>query len=296
LLKLLKHPMLVVKDEYALYELVCQYIKDHPGIEESQISEMMGCIRYLWMSIDQLYQVEDNNSVPRYLLIEAFMERLRRIEGNQTSPKHEDNPRLLPRPPQSFTYEHPPISSANEGEPLPHGIMYHVATNRGTETWHNPSISGRITVLASSIERGVTHDLVGLASSDLWTKDIPSSWFTLDLGPNRTVVPTAYTLRHGMNFKADSLRTWELQGSSNGENWVCLRRHTNDTSLNSRYALTTWKIQNNSGLGSTSNPSLSPKQTAFRYFRILQSGRNSNNRNFLVLCGFEIYGELFERS
>jgi len=313
LLRLLQHPMLVVKDEFALYELICHYIKDHSEIEENQIAEMMGTVRFVWMSIDQLKEVEENPAVPRHLLIEAFMERLRRIEGNQTPQKHEDNPRLLPRPPQSYTYEYPPISALNEGEPLPHGIVYHIATNGGQEPWHNPSLSGRITILTSSIERGVTHDLVGLSSSDLWTKDIPSSWFTLDLGQSRSVAPTAYTLRHGMNFKADSLRTWELQGST-GDNWVCLRRHTNDTALNGRYSVNTWIITLNSNPLQHSNSNPNPnsnitnsnnntqqqqqqqQQTAFRYFRILQTGRNSNNRNFLVLCGFEIYGELFERS
>jgi hypothetical protein len=34
--------------------------------------------------------------------------------------------------------------------------------------------------------------------------------------------------------------------------------------------------------------------TPYRYFRILQTGHNSSNRNYLVLSGFEIYGELFE--
>jgi hypothetical protein len=29
-----------------------------------------------------------------------------------------------------------------------------------------------------------------------------------------TLVPNYYTLRHGGNYKADSLRTWDLQGES----------------------------------------------------------------------------------
>ncbi len=32
-----------------------------------------------------------------------------------------------------------------------------------------------------------------------------------DFGKNKTVTPTHYTLRHGGNYRADSLRTWDLQ-------------------------------------------------------------------------------------
>jgi len=34
----------------------------------------------------------------------------------------------------------------------------------------------------------------------------------------------------------------------------------------------------------------------FRYFRILQTGKNSGNTNFLSLSGIELYGELFENT
>ncbi len=34
----------------------------------------------------------------------------------------------------------------------------------------------------------------------------------IDLGRTRSVLPTHYSLRHGANWKADSLRTWDLQG------------------------------------------------------------------------------------
>lgn len=51
-------------------------------------------------------------------------------------------------------------------------------------------------------------------ATQLWTKDVPASWFCLDLGPTRSVLLMKYTLRHGMKFKSDSLRTWDLQVNS----------------------------------------------------------------------------------
>jgi hypothetical protein len=113
------------------------------------------------------------------------------------------------------------------------------------------------------------------------------------------VTPTHYTLRHGGNYKADSLRNWDLQGISSefskkilftlpscvgsvdGKNWVVLRRHSGDTSLTDKWATHTWSLH-------------LEKPQSFRYFRILQTGRNSSNHNFLVLSGVELYGDLYE--
>jgi len=126
---------------------------------------------------------------------------------------------------------------------------------------------------------------------------------------------------------ADSLRTWDFQGSIDGNQWVLLRRHTNDTALNGPFATHTWPILSggaSSGLPNVSPPTslggslnsllLPPSASApaspfpqptihmpssfegYRYFRILQTGHNSSNHNFLVLSGVELYGELYEKS
>lgn len=342
-LKLLQHSYLVVRNEYALYKYVCHYIQVHTEIEEDQIEDMMGTIRFVWMSYEELSQVAANPKVPRALIIETCMERLKKFESPSTARQPrteytfspvlvgEDPPRLRPRPPQSYIFEFTSDFDTN-------GIIYHVATMGNTQPWANPVLQGRIQVLASSLERGQGSDLVARKGMDCWSRDVPSSWVSFDLGPKRAVIPTAYSLRHGMNFRSDSLRTWDLQGSINGENWILCRRHTNDQALNSGYATHTWKISpiHPAGPSSLSAPSLplpstaispstSPTMTVvrpisvstgalstatssatssaatppaghmFRYFRILQTGRNSNNRNFLVVCGFEVYGELFER-
>jgi hypothetical protein len=62
-----------------------------------------------------------------------------------------------------------------------------------------------------------------------WTKDVPSSWFAVDLGVNRKAIPTYYTLVHGgsngyishffliiLDYEADILRNWYFQGSNDG--------------------------------------------------------------------------------
>lgn len=110
--------------------------------------------------------------------------------------------------------------------------------------------------------------------------DVPSSWFCIDLGITRTLVLTNITLRHGGNSKQDCLRNWVVQASNDNKNWIVLSRHKEDKSLDSNYATHTWCIT------SLTKP--------FRYFRILQTGRNSSFHNFLSLSGIEFYGELYE--
>ena len=86
------------------------------------------------------------------------------------------------------------------------GILYYLATNGGTEKWTNPHLINRVKVTASSIEVGKEWEILNATPSELWTKDVPASWFTIDFGPNRAVIPTDYSLRHGGNYRADSLR------------------------------------------------------------------------------------------
>jgi hypothetical protein len=64
------------------------------------------------------------------------------------------------------------------------------------------------------------------------------------------------------------------------KNWVVLRRHRDEDVLNMNFATFSW-------------PVLDATKPA-RYFRILQTGHNSSNHNFLSVGGIELYGELYE--
>jgi hypothetical protein len=211
------------------------------------------------------------------LIIEALMAKLKDSENRSdefvSTQGQVPNLRLEPRVAYGIRFEYSSDFDNN-------GILYWIATNGGRAAWQNPHHTKRITVMASSIEKGDPTELVGIVPTELWTKDVPASWFCIDLGRNRSVVPTYYTLRHGGNYKADSLRTWDFQGSTDGVQWSLLLRHTNDQSLNGPFATCSWPIKASVG---------------YRYFRILQTGHNSSNHNFLVISGIELYGELYEK-
>lgn len=162
---------------------------------------------------------------------------------------------------------------------FPKGIIYWLATNGYQRPWQNPCELGIIRVYASSVERGEPHYLVNQDPQELWTCDVPASWLSIDLKTYK-VLPHAYILRHGGNYKADSLRNWDFQGSNDGVNWTMIKRYSEDESLNGPFAVKTFIIED----------VLIP----YRWFRIIQTGHNSSSRNFLVLSGFEILGELWD--
>jgi hypothetical protein len=163
------------------------------------------------------------------------------------------------------------------------GVVHFLATGGGKTEWKNPSLTGSIKVSCSSIEKGKAHHFVDLEAQDCWTMDIPASWVAIDLRQGK-LVPSHYTLRHGGNSKMDTLRNWVLQAcDSDGDRWIEISRHTNDASLQGAFGTHTWKITTD-------------LQRPFRQFRILQTGHNSGNSNFLSISYIELYGLYFPKS
>lgn len=134
---------------------------------------------------------------------------------------------------------------------------------------------------ASSIEKGDPISIVGRKAHECWTMDVPSSWFCVDLAPHRSLLVTYYTLRHGGNSKQDCLRNWVLQASDDGQSWNVISRHRDEKALDYNFATHSWSVEQ------CAKP--------YRYFRVLQTGHNSSNHNFLSLSALELYGELFEQ-
>ena len=114
--------------------------------------------------------------------------------------------------------------------PMGSGVINWIATKYGSQEYQNPTTLGGggggggssgegeggvgvggVRVSVSSVERGDPGVLLGGEVSELWTADVPASWICIDLGERRGVVPTYYTVRHGGNYKGDSLRHWDLQ-------------------------------------------------------------------------------------
>ena len=102
-------------------------------------------------------------------------------------------------------------------------------------------------------------------------------------GPDRELYPVLNTLHPEATSTSNSfLLNWRLEGSLDGEGWKTLRRHDSDRGLkgNDRYQTSTWAVDGNS--------------SAFRYFRIFQTEKNSSGNFGIFLSGIELYGVLIE--
>jgi len=221
---------------------------------------------FKFLSYDQLKEIYEEQSLPKDLIADAIMLRLQEYE----SPNKEIDDIIMPRNIRGIEFEY--SSKRNEG------ILHWLGTYHGTRSWENPCDLGLVEIHGSSLDKGESKLLLDPNPFELWTEDIPASWFYIDLG-QYSVLPYAYSLRHGGNYIADSLRNWDFQGSEDGQHWIVLKRHRNDESLKGKYDQKCWKLEKSN--------------VPFSKFRILQTGRNSSNRHFLVISGFELYGELW---
>ena len=163
------------------------------------------------------------------------------------------------------------------------GIVHHLGTDGGKRSFKNPADGGEVAVIASSVMGNSMPPTEILARRTLrfTTKPQQGGWVLLDF-LDRKVRPTRYSLRHYSAWDTEALRNWVLEASNDQKTWTVLRQHTNDTTLDHKGEAATWTL---SGSAST---------TAYRYFRIRMTGKNSNNHYYLALSGFEIYGDLVE--
>lgn len=166
------------------------------------------------------------------------------------------------------------------------GVIYAMGKNFGTNRrWVNPSKSGvstRVSVSRSSDKEGSATDLLERdhkSGKRSGTKDLKESWWCLALGEKYSLYLTHYTLRHGLNEDNSFLRNWELEGSFDGSTWKVLKTHCNDRKLHGPSTFTaTWPIVGEVG--------------AYRFFRVVQKGKNSSNEYGIYLSGIELYGVL----
>ena len=95
----------------------------------------------------------------------------------------------------------------------------------------------------------------------------------------RQLIPSHYCLQSDNDSGGHKLRHWRLEGSNDGSSWTTLREHSNDTALaDAAFSVAHWPL-----------PDVA---TAYRHFRIYQTGENSSGSDCLMCAGIELYGVL----
>ena len=175
------------------------------------------------------------------------------------------------------------------------GALYYLGTLGKKYIYRNPHELNLVTVFASSISKGELSDFVGRNLVNLRTENEEFSYFGVDLGKNRKLLPSAYSIRN-RNSSTHVLLCWELEGSNDKINFEVL-----DTRIfwSDNYDINK-KLERERNLliepGCTSTWGISKKirekyPDGFRYFLIKQIDKNSNGSYNLTNSGFELYGE-----
>jgi hypothetical protein len=171
------------------------------------------------------------------------------------------------------------------------GLLYWIGTQGGTSSYFNPHKAGFVYASLSSIHKGVPDNIVEHTNSGIpcYTKNEQMSWVQVDLGRHRKFLPNYYTIRHGALGRGHAVRTWDLVAKENEpDDWIILKRHEGDTSLNhERESTASWPIE----LTITD-----PDFLGYRFFRIVQTSKNSGDNNCLFCGGLEFYGKLSLKS
>ena len=175
------------------------------------------------------------------------------------------------------------------------GVFYYLGTMSIITNWRNPNVIGQIKVFCSSLGKGRLSDFVGRDQVNLRTMNEPQSYFGVDFGEERTIIPTAYSIKN-RNSSSHVLLCWQLEGSNDRINFEAL-----DTRLfihsDPKIHLQLEKERNilkSPGCSSTWAVDTSVKNkypNGFRYLVLRQIGKNSSGAFNMGLSGFEVYGK-----
>jgi len=111
------------------------------------------------------------------------------------------------------------------------------------------------------------------------------------------LLPTSYTIRN-RNSTTHVLLNWHLEGSNDKVNWIILDRRIYLTDGGAHDSILEEEQKHLKQKGASSTWGVDTDiyreigYDGFRYFRIIQVGKNSSGSDNLALSGFEIYGKI----
>jgi hypothetical protein len=295
-------------DEYELFEAVLAWSHEHSADPQcpSSTARLLSLLRYPFMDSTRLKTVASHpliakNAPLRRLVAEA-------IRMKSSAPAHNVSDTtvvtvtkdavMVQRPPFRLTPRlRPPLRldgwTAHElvfsfsGDAQ--GLVHWLGTGGGSRRFENPHRSGLLTVSASSpvsrytqperlVARGGA--VVCFASPSLSSP----AWWQVDLGEHRMLRCTDYSLRADSSTSLP--RNWELRASNDGVQFVTLRVHTNEPTIQTGGDIASWRIATTSS-GAEDKP--------YRFFRVVATSPASDGAKVLAVSGIEFYGILFTR-
>lgn len=104
------------------------------------------------------------------------------------------------------------------------GALYFLGTFGKKRLYQNPHTIGQVQAFASSVGAGLVEDVAGRTITNCRTGNEPFSYFGVDLGEQRQLLPTCYSVRNRNNTATHTMLNWHFEGSNDKVNWTTLDR------------------------------------------------------------------------
>lgn len=256
---------LKLKDENSLYDFISFRAKKDKRFKS--LFEFV-CFKYLGYEYIQSFARDEN--VCDFINCNIWTRLCTRLSVN---PEPATNPRSVEKPGTQFV--------CKKGKILD-GIIANLTKKCGGNV-HKMEV---VSVTASSFsnsnwEEYLPEYVAYVDTHDFWSsEEEPDPWICYDF-KDRRVAPTSYTLRSGdYPYGGCHLKSWVLE-VSNGVGWEELDRRANNSDLNGKWKTHNFKIAK-------------PPKQGYRFIRVRMTGRTHNQRHTMELCGFELFGTLWE--
>ena len=116
------------------------------------------------------------------------------------------------------------------------GVFYYLGTLGKSTSYENPHLIQQAKAFYSSLGKGNISDFIGRELVNLRTLNEPYSFFGVDLGEDRFLLPSAYTIKN-RNSSSHVIFNWVLEGSNDKINFEVLDSRTfksNDLEIDSK--------------------------------------------------------------
>ncbi len=101
------------------------------------------------------------------------------------------------------------------------GVFYYLGTMGKSTSYENPHLIQQAKAFYTSLGKGNISDFIGRDLVNLRTLNEPFSFFGVDLGEDRYLIPTAYTIKN-RNSSSHVMFNWVLEGSNDKINFETL--------------------------------------------------------------------------
>ena len=252
---LLSSPSLQVEDEDSLYDFVRSR-----SAQDLRFASLFEFVYFKYLSVNRIENVSSfvSENLLENISSGIWRQICRRLILEAKA--NETNPRATLK----FVY-----NGSYHG-----GIIEHLQRECGG----NVHDKGIVNVTASSVVSSDYLPKSVVSRGDFYTQNQPDQWICYDF-KHQSVSPTSYSVRScGSQYP----KNWVIEVSNDGSSWTEIDRRSNNDDLNNSYNSANFKIAN-------------VPSESYRFFRLRQTGKNSQSYDTLRLAGLEIFGTLFQK-